>query len=130
MVLAETDVPGLLFWLAMALVLLVVGVTWALRLKRQMSQDDEPAGAMGFTLSDLRQMHRAGQLSDDEFAKAKGKIVGAAQEVPERAAAADVSDRDSADAIRARRLNRQDPRRGFEVLPPEGGPDGEAAPKA
>jgi hypothetical protein len=92
------------------LILLVVGMAAAARLRRKIKQEDAPAPALGFTLSDLRQMHRAGQLTDEEFNKAKEKIVAASQAAAERipavATGAETA-RDSADASRARRLARE-----------------------
>jgi hypothetical protein len=96
-------------WSVGILILLVVGMAAAARLRRRVRQDDAPAPALGFTLSDLRQMHRAGQLTDDEFNKAKEKIVAASQAAAERIAPAPGTEaaRDSADMIRARRLARE-----------------------
>jgi hypothetical protein len=136
--LAESSIAEVMIWLVLVMVLLVVGLMWATRLKRRMNQADEPVPATGFTLSDLRQMHRAGQLTDAEFAKAKDKIVEAARRAPEPPATAAGAgaaappaapdDRFSADAIRARRAAREDPRRGFDVLPPGPGPDDASKP--
>ena len=119
MLLAEGSLVALVGWSAVLIVFLVVGLLWAVRIKRRLNQaddDDEPAPAMGFTLSDLRRMHRAGQINDAEFARAKDKIVEAAKKAAERipAAGGGPGGRDSADAIRARQ---RDPRRGFDVLP-------------
>lgn len=138
--LAESSIAEVMVWLAVAMVLFVLGLVWAARLKRRMNREDEPIPATGFTLSDLRQMHRAGQLSDAEFAKARDKLIEAARKAPERAAAIAaaavtdpnaLADRFSADAIRARRGAREDPRRGFDVLPPdpEAGTGTDDAPK-
>jgi hypothetical protein len=82
---------------------------FALRLKRRMkAEDDTPVTPSGFTLSDLRQMHRSGQLSDEEFARAKEKVVAAAQRAEERMKDPAVPvQKDSVDAIRARRLARE-----------------------
>ena len=103
-------IPGLLALVVVS----VIGLAVAIRVKRYMQRDDPagPAPSAGFTLSDLRAMHRAGQLTDAEFEKAKEKIVVAAQKAAERIAAPPPGapvDRDSADAIRERRRNRQDP---------------------
>jgi hypothetical protein len=108
-VLAEADMAGAIFWSVVTLTLLIFGMMGAARLKRKFKQEDaNPAPAMGFTLSDLRQMHRAGQLTDAEFEKAKEKVVLAAQKVAERAAPPPGApvEKDSVDAIRARRMAR------------------------
>jgi hypothetical protein len=108
MSLAKADPTSVIAWSVAMLLLLVVGLFWATRLKRKFKNEDVPAPPLGFTLSDLRDMHRAGQLTDDEFAKAKAKIVVAAQKAAEKVPAPQgVVERDSADAIRARRALRE-----------------------
>jgi hypothetical protein len=66
----------ILFWLAVivaaAMVLIVVGVL----LRKWFLREPEDAGPrLGFGLSDLRQMHAAGELSDEEFARAKAALI-------------------------------------------------------
>ena len=57
-------------------------------------------------------MHKAGQLTEEEFTKAKEKIVAAAQKAAERATPkGEPPPRDSSDAIRARRLAREEQER-------------------
>ena len=111
--LAEANIASAIFWSIVTLGLLLVGMVAAARLRRKMKQEDVIAGpAAGFTLSDLRQMHRAGQLNDAEFERAKEKVVLAAQKASARAAAAAAVpgasvEKDSVDAIRARRMTRE-----------------------
>lgn len=47
------------------------------RLRKKMKEDDYAAtpGAGGFTLTDLRELHKSGQMTDEEFDKAKHLIV-------------------------------------------------------
>jgi hypothetical protein len=108
-VLAKASPAEVIAWSAALLILLVIGMAAATRLKRRIKEDDEPAPALGFTLSDLRQMHRAGQLTDDEFNKAKDKIVAASVKQTEFVPPVPGMEppRDSADAIRSRRLARE-----------------------
>lgn len=49
------------------------------RLRKNMKEDDYAAtpGAGGFTLTDLRELHKSGQMTDEEFDKAKHLIVSA-----------------------------------------------------
>jgi hypothetical protein len=61
------------------------GVMW-LR-KRLWSQDDLDMPAAGFTLGDLKQLHRAGKITDQEFQFAKDKVLAAAQAASARDAA-------------------------------------------
>ena len=62
--------------LIVALVVMFIGIAW---LRRWMAGPAEPAGGTGFTLSDLREMHRKGQLSDEEFERAKLQMVATAR---------------------------------------------------
>ena len=118
MLLADGRVFSVVLWSAVLLVLLGVGLVWGMRFKRRMTQEDDgDAPPMGFTLGDLRRMHRAGQLNDAEFAKAKDKIIEAAKKAAERPAPA-------AGAKGAARLSQ----RGFDVLPPDAADPG-AGPK-
>ena len=57
-------------------VLAFVGIAW---LRKWMKADDAPVGATGFGLSELREMHRRGQLTDEEYERARGKITTAAK---------------------------------------------------
>jgi hypothetical protein len=77
--LAQSDGgAGVFVWLG-ALLVLVIGlfvvVVWV---RRRLSPHEDFHGE-GFTLGDLRRMHKAGQLSDEEFEKAKAGMVAAAQ---------------------------------------------------
>jgi hypothetical protein len=109
--LAEASIAAAIFWSMVVLGLLIVGMMAAIRIRRKIKQEEEvTAGPVaGFTLSDLRQMHRAGQLTDAEFERAKEKVVLAAQKVAAHAAPSPGTPvaRDSTDAIRARRLARE-----------------------
>src|SRR3954451_10469397 len=110
-VLAKAGAADVIMWSAALLILLVVGMVVVARMRRRLRQDDAPAPSLGFTLSDLRQMHRAGQLTDEEFNRAKEKIVAAsvkpAEPLPVPGADGGPLPRDSADMIRARRAARE-----------------------
>jgi len=54
-----------------AVILGLFVVSW---MKRRMQAADEPVPA-GFTLSDLRRLHKAGQITDEEFERAKAKTI-------------------------------------------------------
>src|SRR6476646_4797738 len=83
----EANIAPAIFWSLVILVLLIVGMMAAVRLRRKLKQEDVTAAPVaGFTLSDLRQMHRAGQITDAEFEKAKEKVVLAAQKASARQA--------------------------------------------
>ena len=74
-------------WLLVLLLLVVagfVGISW---LRKWMKEDDIPTGGTGFGLSELRQMHARGELTDEEYERASGKMKAAA-----KAATADMPD--------------------------------------
>ncbi len=53
----------------------------SLAIRKRMLTPDEPdaGGGMGFTLSDLREMHRRGELTDEEFDQAKRRLIANAR---------------------------------------------------
>lgn len=66
----------------------VAGLVVVSQVKKRLSNDEaDKTQATGFTLSDLRALHRSGQMSDEEFEKAKGLIISAAKRANERDAA-------------------------------------------
>ena len=65
--------------------LIVIGLVVVSHVRRRLNAADEPDASGGFMLSDLRRLHREGQMSDEEFEKAKARVVDAAK----RAAARD-----------------------------------------
>jgi biopolymer transport protein ExbB/TolQ len=67
-------------------VILLVGFVVVSQVKKRIQTPDEPAGS-GFSLSDLRQLYKQGQMSAQEFEKAKAKVVEAARRAAERAEA-------------------------------------------
>lgn len=77
-ILAQSGIGGVILWSIFIVILIVVGFTAVIWIKRWVSEpDDAPVG--GFSLGDLRQLHKTGQMSDEEFEKAKAMIVEAAQ---------------------------------------------------
>jgi hypothetical protein len=87
-----------LIWASLIIVGLIIAAFVAVSLvRRRLKEGDASAssGGTGFTLSDLRRMHKAGQMSDREFELAKAKIVESAKRASER----------EANPIRARRLS-------------------------
>ena len=58
--------------------LIIVAFVLIAQFRRRLRQEDDStsAGGTGFTLSDLRQLRKSGQMSDEEFERAKAKIVG------------------------------------------------------
>ena len=69
----ESSFSSVFVWL-LVLVAAVIGGFWVVTwLKRWLKTDEEPV-SIGFSLSDLRDLHRAGKLSDEEFERARAKM--------------------------------------------------------
>ena len=82
--------------------LIIVAFVLIAQFRRRLRQEDDStsAGGTGFTLSDLRQLRKSGQMSDEEFERAKAKILEAAKRASEREGTS------AATAIRDRRQAR------------------------
>ena len=91
----EKGFGGLLPWLGVLLGMVVVGaivIAWTRRLLRG---EDQSAGA-GFTLHDLRELHRRGELNDEEFQRAREAMIGRVRgddAPPDDASESDATDR-------------------------------------
>ena len=85
--LADDDDPFSIFFACICLLILVAGGAYAvIWLRRRYWGPDDEGGVpqVGFTLGDLRQLHKSGRLSAEEFERAKEKIVAAAKRASER----------------------------------------------
>ncbi len=69
---------------AIVVAVLLIGFVVVSQVKRRIQTSDEPAGS-GFSLSDLRKLYKQGQMSAEEFEKAREKVVEAAKRATERA---------------------------------------------
>lgn len=79
------EIVSVIFWALVIVVAIVVGfvaVTWV----RRWAATPDQLPTAGFTLGDLRDLHKSGQMSDEEFEKAKAKIVDAARAAAARQA--------------------------------------------
>jgi uncharacterized membrane protein len=82
--LADTasNLTSILFWSFTCVVLLVVMMVLIAWLRRRLSPNEDFHGE-GFTLADLRRMHKAGQMTDEEYERAKAKLIQGLGNVPE-----------------------------------------------
>ena len=78
---------GVIWWSAILLALLLAAFVLVAHLKKRLVKPDDTTGT-GFTLADLRALHRGGKMSDEEFEKAKEAVVLAARRADERENAA------------------------------------------
>ncbi len=89
------DAGSVIFWSAVLIALMVLGFIVVAAVKKRVNDDDpddNPRASAGFTLSDLRQLHREGKITPEEFVRAKGKIVDAAKRASERESQAAAED--------------------------------------
>ena len=80
------DTSSIVVWSLLLIGLIVAGWLTVWQVRRRLQKDDT-LGNAGFTLSDLRQLHKSGQMSDEEFERAKLTVVTAARKATERQAA-------------------------------------------
>src|SRR5688572_6933167 len=77
---AATDKSSRLFAETLPWILVLLGVIVAggviIFIARRYVNSGDGAAAGGFTLHDLREMHKAGEISDEEFARAKAQMIG------------------------------------------------------
>ena len=71
---------------SLALLVLVLVLFGAVVVLRKKMSPDEDFHGPGFTLSDLRAMHKKGQMSDEEFARAKMALLATMNKVPAKSA--------------------------------------------
>ena len=80
MIVAQSTAPAgnlfgdLLPWLGLLVVIVLIGGGIAIWLCRRLMSGDA-AGAVGFTLGDLRELHARGEISTEEFEKAKSQMI-------------------------------------------------------
>ena len=78
---------GVIGWSLVLIVLIIAGAAGVLLLRRWLKEDDTPAsdgGGIGFSLSDLRQLHREGKITDEELERARSKMVAAGKAMAEK----------------------------------------------
>jgi hypothetical protein len=86
------NVLSILFWVVVTIAALIGGYVVVMRLREWLRGPDVTSAPIGFTLSDLRKLHASGQMTDEEFEKARAKAVEAAKKMMERPAKKDPKD--------------------------------------
>jgi uncharacterized membrane protein len=72
----------LAMWISVLLIIAVAGFALASLVRKRMNDAMKETGVgspADFTLSDLRKMRAAGQITEEEFERAKGRIVAMTQ---------------------------------------------------
>jgi uncharacterized membrane protein len=73
----QSPVGPILVWSLVLFVTVIVGfvlVSWA---KRRLTASEESPS--GFSLAELRELHRSGRLSDQEYARARERLLASMQ---------------------------------------------------
>jgi hypothetical protein len=81
-ILAQSDssssIASVIEWSAALLAILILAFAGYSRFKRWMNEADAPT-SIGFTFSDLRELHRQGKITNEEFETARQKMAAAAK---------------------------------------------------
>ncbi len=72
---SEDFFVSILPWLGLLVLVILVGGGIAIWMRRRMLLDQSAAPRAGFTLSDLREMARTGEISHEEFEAAKSQMI-------------------------------------------------------
>jgi hypothetical protein len=119
---------SIFLWSLALIGLLLVGFFVVMKVKARLKEPDQPV-SIGFSLSDLRKLHESGQLSDEEYEKARTRLVAAMQKAEQPAAAkrdaggtAPSSD-EWVERARARRKQRDEQQKTGEDEPDDGAAD-------
>lgn len=72
---------------SLALIIILIVLFGALMAYRRWLNTDDTNGSEGFTLSDLRRLHKAGQMTDAEYEKAKAVLIGSIKAAAEKPSA-------------------------------------------
>jgi hypothetical protein len=80
-ILGDADPVDVGIAIAALLIIVLIGAFAVRVMRKQMfAKDDSPdGGGGGFTLGDLRRLHKEGKMTDAEFERARGAAVAAAQ---------------------------------------------------
>lgn len=84
----DNSASGLVFVCVFLLIVVIAAAYAVIWLRKHLwGPQDADLPATGFTLGDLKQLHRAGKLTDQEFQIAHDKVLAAAQAAAKRESA-------------------------------------------
>jgi hypothetical protein len=69
-------------WSGILIVVILISFAVYTWFKRWMNAEEQ-SGPIGFTLSDLRELHRQGKMSDEEFEQTKANLLAGAKKMTE-----------------------------------------------
>lgn len=83
---AQSNLSGaasVIIWSGVLLALIIIAFFAYTQFKRWMTDAEPSSSGPGFTLSDLRELHRQGKMTTEEFEMAKAKMVASAKKMAE-----------------------------------------------
>ena len=80
----QNEYGKLFVWSLVLIVVVMAGFAVVVWVKRRMQAEDPPTASLGFTLADLRELHRTGKISDEEFERARGKMAASLKRQDEK----------------------------------------------
>jgi hypothetical protein len=82
----SSNVGPVIFWSLVLIVLVIGGAAGVMYLRRWLKEEDVPtsSGGIGFSISDLRQLLREGKMTEEEFERARTKMVAAGKAMAEK----------------------------------------------
>ena len=81
---AGTSMGQVVFWSVVLVAVITVGLVVVSRVKRRLQANDAEEVSAGFSLSDLRRMRDEGEVSAEEYDKARSRVIDAAKRAAER----------------------------------------------
>jgi hypothetical protein len=84
----SANTGSVLVWSLVLIFFVVLGFVAVSYVRKWVKDDEVSDKGPGFTLGDLRRMHAKGQMTDEEFEKARAQMIAATQRAAERAAEA------------------------------------------
>src|SRR3954466_2254826 len=84
--LAEGGMAGVIFWSLILFVFILAAFAAVVWVKKQLlAPDDEPGGKVGFSLGDLKQLYKKGQMTQAEYERARAQMIASAkvEQLPE-----------------------------------------------
>ena len=70
---AQSEYGSLFVWSLVLVAIAVAGFVLVAWVKRRIRHQDT-APTIGFSLADLRELHRTGKISDEEYERARGRM--------------------------------------------------------
>ena len=78
------DIASVILTSLVLIALVVAGFYLVMRLRRWLKEDDSQPSGIGFTLGDLRALHRKGEITDEQFERARAQMLAGTKSMAEK----------------------------------------------